>query len=79
VNHFTYFFSPKYGDIRFHLALLMSLLVKTDFPVRLDLRRHQFRFGAENEFDLLIVLFYFSPKLQQLMGKFFVGQESFLF
>jgi hypothetical protein len=57
----------------------MSLLVKTDFPVRLDLRRHQFRFGAENEIDLLIVLFYFSPKLQQLMGKFFVGQERFLF
>jgi hypothetical protein len=57
----------------------MGLPVKADFPVRLDLRRHQFTFGAENEMNLLSVLFYFSPKLQQLMGKFFVGQESFLF
>jgi len=57
----------------------MGLLVKADYPVRLDRRRHQFTFGTENEMDFLIVLFYFSPKLQQLMGKFVVGQERFLF
>jgi len=58
---------------------LSVLLVKADFPVRLELRCHPFTFGAENEMDLLLFLFYFSLKLQQLTGKFFVGQERFPF
>jgi len=41
--------ASKKHDFRFHLAPLMGLLVKADFPVRLDLRRHQFTFGTEME------------------------------
>jgi hypothetical protein len=76
VNHFTYFFSPKYGDICFHLALLMGLPVKADFPVRLDLRRHQFTFGAENEMDFLIILLMTTKKFYLVDNWAEIGRKT---
>jgi hypothetical protein len=52
------------------------LPVRANFPVWLDLRHHPFRVGTENEMDLLIVLFYFSPNFNSLWESFLLVKST---